>query len=249
MTTQVYYTVYQITNLINGKIYVGAHKSDDPYDNYMGSGKLLNQSIEKYGIENFQKDILFFCESDSAMFLKEAEIVNEEFIARNDTYNIKLGGYGGFDHIDFSDPEYLNKLSKAAYKQWENPEHRDKMSENMKEICNDPVVKERMCRLRKEQWQREGYREKLSNSQKESWKDPEKREKRIKAAKEGSNKPETKELKSKICTEQWKDPEFRAKMVNKRWVYSLSTGKTAKINKDDPVPEGWGLGRGNKLRS
>jgi len=36
-----HYLVYQITNLINYKIYIGVHQTYDINDCYMGSGKLI----------------------------------------------------------------------------------------------------------------------------------------------------------------------------------------------------------------
>ena len=74
--------------------------TNDKDDDYMGSGIRIRRAIEKYGIENFEKTILFECESADEMNAKEAEIVNEDFIARDDVYNIKLGGDGGWDEIN-----------------------------------------------------------------------------------------------------------------------------------------------------
>ncbi len=90
-----YYYLYQITNKLDGKVYVGCHKTKDLTDNYMGSGKYLKNAINKHGLESFEKRILKHFESEEEMFQGEAEVVNEEWVKRKDTYNIKLGGNGG----------------------------------------------------------------------------------------------------------------------------------------------------------
>jgi len=98
MTT--YYYLYQIQNKINSKLYVGVHQTTKLDDGYMGSGKQILSAIKKYGIENFEKTILEHFDTAGKMFLREKEIVTDEFLIRQDTYNLRLGGMGGFDHIN-----------------------------------------------------------------------------------------------------------------------------------------------------
>jgi hypothetical protein len=122
-----YYIVYQITNLINNKIYVGAHRTDDVDDSYMGSSKILNNSIKKHGKENFSKEIISQHESEEEMYIAESNIVTEEFVSRKDTYNLKTGGFGGRLSI-----ETKKKIGNANRGKILNDEARKKMSDSRK---------------------------------------------------------------------------------------------------------------------
>ena len=130
-----HYIIYKITNKIDGKIYIGKHKTSFIQDSYMGSGKLILRAISKYGIENFEKEILFQFDNEADMNSKEAELVTEEFCLREDTYNLSLGGNGGWD-ITKSKTAFLNKkhtdetkkkISEAARNRKVSEETREKI--------------------------------------------------------------------------------------------------------------------------
>ena len=94
------YTIYKITNEVNGKIYIGKHQTKDLNDGYMGSGKHLKRAINKHGLENFTKEILFQFDNETDMNAKEAELVTEEFVKEDTNYNLCPGGHGGFGYIN-----------------------------------------------------------------------------------------------------------------------------------------------------
>jgi hypothetical protein len=66
----------------------------------MGSGKIIDKAIKAYGINNFKKDILEMFDNAESMYAREKEIVTEEFLSREDVYNLRRGGDGGFDFIN-----------------------------------------------------------------------------------------------------------------------------------------------------
>ena len=85
--------VYEITNLINNKIYIGQHKGHifDPY--YYGSGSWFRSVMKRYGKENFNCEVLEEC--DTPELLNEREVYWIEFYqARNPQigYNLAKGG-------------------------------------------------------------------------------------------------------------------------------------------------------------
>lgn len=91
-----FYTIYKITNNVNGKTYTGMHKTDNLNDGYMGSGKLIQRAVKKHGIENFKKEILFIFDNEEDMKNKEKEVV----VIDETTYNLCPGGHGGFGFIN-----------------------------------------------------------------------------------------------------------------------------------------------------
>ncbi len=82
--------VYEITNLINGKKYIGKRSCECPIkeDKYMSSGAYLKKDIKKYGIENFNKKVLVICDNENMVSeLEYYFILKRNAIARDDYYN------------------------------------------------------------------------------------------------------------------------------------------------------------------
>ena len=127
-----YYIIYKTTNLINGKYYIGKHRTKDLNDGYLGSGKKLKYAVKKYGIENFHREILLECSSEEQMNLAERILVVPDPI----NYNLTDGGSGGYSYInrvchnnkgnhrktgnwgfkirpDCNSPEWKNKVSQG----------------------------------------------------------------------------------------------------------------------------------------
>lgn len=118
--------IYKTTNLVNGKFYIGQHKSSSFDEKYYGSGMNLKRAIGKYGKENFIVEILQICESNEE--LNEAEIW---WIAKLDAikvgYNIDVGGQKG----PKESPEITGeKISKG---------HRKKLDKIKEQIIKDSV--------------------------------------------------------------------------------------------------------------
>jgi hypothetical protein len=87
--------VYLTTNLVNGKFYIGYHKTCNLNDSYLGSGKHLLNSVAKHGRENFKKETLFIFDSKEEAYAKEIEIIALHRKLNPLCMNMHVGGSGG----------------------------------------------------------------------------------------------------------------------------------------------------------
>lgn len=125
-----FFTIYKITNILNGKIYVGKHQTKDLNDGYMGSGKSIKFAIRKYGKQNFKKEILFIFDNEIEMNAKEKELITEDFVIRDDTYNIGIGGEGGPHFRGKTHGQYMKDINSSDT-------HREKISKGLKLYYQD----------------------------------------------------------------------------------------------------------------
>ena len=137
-----HFIVYQTTNLINGKVYIGYHRTANLNDEYLGSGVYLAKAIKKYGKQNFKRDILYVFDNENAARDAERSIVNEEFVARRDTYNLNIGGFGSSYYNVSTGKCHSNeanaKRAKSMRDKWANDDtRRIKLSTMMKK--NNPM--------------------------------------------------------------------------------------------------------------
>lgn len=100
--------VYQTTCKVNNKIYIGVHGTTDPdvFDGYIGNGINIYHSninenrnshfrsaVKKYGYSAFIRTTLKVFDNEKDAYAFEKEIVNEEFLRREDVYNLALDGH------------------------------------------------------------------------------------------------------------------------------------------------------------
>lgn len=124
------YIVYLTVNTVNNKLYIGVHKTDNEkvFDGYLGNGVYIDspssykypktpfqKAVKKYGPKKFIKNTLKVFDTEIDAYNFEAELVNEEFLRRDDVYNIILGGRNT-NH--FTKPLYMYALTGEFEKEF-----------------------------------------------------------------------------------------------------------------------------------
>ena len=137
--------IYVTTCTINNKKYLGQRKYSSGWKSYLGSGVAFCNAVEKYGKENFIREIL--CEADTAEELNRLEYelsVKYDVVNSDDWYNLCYGGCttNGFKFSEES-KRTMSEKAKGRYAGSKNPmygvhrklteEHKRKISEHHKE--------------------------------------------------------------------------------------------------------------------
>jgi len=125
------YKVYQTTNLVNQKTYIGVHKCSGRCQKngecqYYGSGTSILRALKKYGRDNFKREILKVFDDKTTALKYEAKVVNEQFVNRPDTYNMTVGGSMPPRH--YSHTEEAKEKIRASF----DETRRRKLSETAK---------------------------------------------------------------------------------------------------------------------
>lgn len=129
----VYGYIYKITNLINGKVYIG--QAIDVMTRWKGhiyasktATKGIDSAIRKYGAENFT--VVTICSYESKQDLDDAEkhfiAVYRQFYGRKGCYNIADGGQGVGDHKGENNPMYRKHHTEATKKKQSEAKKGDK---------------------------------------------------------------------------------------------------------------------------
>ena len=95
------YFIYQITNTVNNKLYIGQtnnsnlrwsqHKSNAKYNK---SGQVVTRAMVKYGVDAFKFDVIATCKSQEDVNQTEAQLI-KQYGSRNPLkgYNVDIGGF------------------------------------------------------------------------------------------------------------------------------------------------------------
>lgn len=172
--------IYMIKNTITGERYIGKTNNFEKrkkehfskLENKKHGNYLLQNSCNKYGIENFEFVIVEYMKYDKDRTKQEQYLIDKW----KPEYNIALISKDSEISI-----ESRRKMSIAMKKRCEDPIEREKRSIIMKKRYEDPIEREKtsivMRKVQQKRWEDPTEREKMSITLKKLYENPTEREK------------------------------------------------------------------------
>ncbi len=222
-----YNYVYVLVNRVNGKQYIGVHRTDNLDDGYMGSGKLIKRAISKYGKQNFSKTVVASFESYKQALEEEKRLVTLDYANRPDTYNIREGGYGPTKWSE----KGIQLLSESKKKLWADPQWRASFSKRV--YTPDRALKISKALLGKSR----------INSHN---KDAEKIRKTADAHRGMKRTATARQNMSNAAQNLSVEAKSRRSGIGKLYMYNPSSNERKRITNGDCIPDGWVAGSGPK---
>ena len=214
--------IYLTIDLKNGKGYVGQHKIHnqktlDP--DYIGSGTIIGNIKNKYGLKRFNRQILCFCESKEELNEKEIEyIAYFNAVESENFYNIAEGGYKNpLAGKTIEEMKIIsNKISAKV-----NGEKNAMYGKNSEDyMTQEAIIEKRKNQsiAQKKRFEDKKEREKTSVGVKKHYEDPKEREKVSIANKKRFEDEKEREKLSKAQIKRFKDKKEREKqsIANKK---------------------------------
>lgn len=110
--------IYQTTNLINQRVYIGKKHSSEFDSSYYGSGTVLHEAVKKYGKENFDIKVLHWAKTIEELNQKEIEFIT--LYSNRKLYNIAKGGTGGDTTSNHPDKQTIVNKRAEGLRAWYN---------------------------------------------------------------------------------------------------------------------------------
>ena len=214
--------IYLTIDLKNGKGYIGQHKmynqkTLDP--DYIGSGVIISNIKKKYGLKRFNRQILYFCESEEELNEMEIYYINYfNAVESENFYNIAEGGYKNpLAGKTIEEMKIIsNKISAKV-----NGEKNAMYGKNSEDyMTKEAIIEKRKNQsiAQKKRFNDKKEREKTSIGVKKHYEDPKEREKQSIANKKRFEDENEREKLSKAQIKRFKDPKEREKqsIANKK---------------------------------
>lgn len=119
--------IYEWTNMLNGKKYIGSHAGTID-DGYIGSGKVFQRAIKKHGIENFTRAIIEYVEAEDRQYLLQREkfhLDEANAYYSDNYYNVAKDVIGGDTKAGWTD-ERRKEFSNQIKQIWANRTEEEK---------------------------------------------------------------------------------------------------------------------------
>lgn len=206
------YCIYLHQNKINHKVYIGQTCQKPEYRWNSGQGykncSLFYKAIQKYGWDNFQHIILA-----ENLTLEQANLLEEYYINIFDSTNTESG----------------YNLQKGGQNKEVNESTRQKLSNHMKELWQNPQFRQKQSDRMKELWQNPQYRKKvIENSIKNKKEISQQGKKNISQARKQYIKQHGTPTQGKGHTQEAKEKIRQSKMGEKNPMYGKTTSEKQK---------------------